>query len=115
MAAHDEALRYGGRPGVANLSLVESAIARPYCGYFESPSDKCAALLHGVVSNHGFADANKRTAWLLTELFIEQCGLALQIPDDAPVDDIVVAVADKSMSFDDLRDWFDQNLRANEL
>jgi hypothetical protein len=33
MAAHDEALRYGCRDGVASLHLIESTLARPYSGY----------------------------------------------------------------------------------
>ena len=32
--AHERALRFGGRAGVLSLDLVESAIARPYTGYY---------------------------------------------------------------------------------
>lgn len=59
-----------------------------------------------MVGNHGFVDGNKRTAWLLVEILLSRSGFELDIPDDAPIDDLVVAVADGSLSFDELVDWF---------
>ena len=109
--AHDEALTYGGLAGVSSLHLIESALARPYSGYHRPIERKAAAILHGMVSNHGFADGNKRTAWLLTELLIDRSNYQLEIADDAPIDDLVVAVADGSLSFDALVEWFRERLR----
>ena len=62
--------------------------------------------MHSMVGNHGFSDGNKRTAWLLTELLIERSGYVLNIPDYAPVDDLVVAVANGELGFDELVTWF---------
>jgi death-on-curing protein len=103
---HDSALQYGGRPGISSLHLIESALARPYSGYHRSIARKAAAVLHSVVGNHGFVDANKRTDWLLVELLIERSGYHLAIPDDEPIDDLVVQVADGQLSFDVLTQWF---------
>lgn len=108
--AHDKALRYGGRGGVTSLHLIESAIGRPYSGYFRPIWRKAAALLHAVVSNHGFVDGNKRTAWLLVEILVHRSGYRFDIPDDAPVDDLVVAVAAGEMSFEELCRWFQEKL-----
>ena len=105
--AHDEALTYGGRAGVTSLHLIESAIARPYSGYHGPISQKAAALVHSVVGNHGFVDGNKRTAWLLVELLIDRSGYALNIPDDEPVDDLVVGVAKGTIGFAELVVWFE--------
>jgi death-on-curing protein len=110
LAAHEEALSYGGRDGIISLHLIESAIARPYSGYHRSMATKCAALLHGIVSNHGFIDGNKRTAWLVVELLIERSGYRLAIPDDARVDDLVVDVASDRLSFNEIVEWFDLRL-----
>lgn len=112
LAAHDEALlQGGGRDGVSSLHLIESALARPYSGYHRPISKKAAALLHSVVGNHGFVDGNKRTAWLLVELLIDRSGYTLDLPDDEPIDDLVVAVAAKEMTFDTLAEWFRVRLR----
>jgi death-on-curing protein len=106
LTAHDEALRYGGKDGIGSLHLIQSALARPYSGYHRSIARKSAALLHSMVGNHGFVDANKRTAWLLVEILIERSGYKLDIPDDTRIDDLVVAVADGQLAFDDIHGWF---------
>lgn len=59
-----------------------------------------------MVSNHGFVDGNKRTAWLLVELLIRRSGYRLEIADDEPIDDLVVSVASRELGFDDLVEWF---------
>ncbi|WP_073326770.1 type II toxin-antitoxin system death-on-curing family toxin [Wenxinia saemankumensis] len=110
LEAHDFALTHGGRAGVSDLRLIESAIGRPYSGYHRPIHRKAAALLHSVVQNHGFIDANKRTAWLLVELMIERSGYRLDIPDDEPVDDVVVAVASGQLDFPRLAAWFAMRL-----
>lgn len=73
---------------------------------------KAAALLESMVGNHGFIDGNKRTAWLVVEILIERSGYFLNIPDDEPIDDIVVGVADGSISFEDLSVWFKERLKT---
>jgi len=110
IAAHDEALAYGGRSGVVSLHLIESSIFRPYSGYHPRLWSKAAALLESVVNNHGFVDGNKRTAWILTELLVERSGYFLNIPDDERIDDVVVDVAQGHMQFLDLEQWFRERL-----
>lgn len=104
--AHDQALTYGGRDGISSLHLIESALARPYSGYHRPIARKAAALLHSVVGNHGFVDANKRTAWILVGVLITRSGYLLDISEDERVDDLVVAVAAGEMTYDQLVDWF---------
>ena len=71
---------------------------------------KAAALLHAVVKNHAFVDGNKRTAWQVTDLLIRRSGYDLALLDDDRIDDLVVAVADGQMQFDDVVDWFEERL-----
>ncbi|SMP18816.1 type II toxin-antitoxin system death-on-curing family toxin [Shimia sagamensis] len=108
--AHDEALTMGGRDGISSLDLIESALGRPYSGYHRSIARKAAALLESMVGNHGFVDGNKRTSWFLVEILIARSGFELAIADDEPIDDLVVAVAEGALKFDDLREWFDERI-----
>lgn len=110
LAAHDEALTYGGRAGILNLSGVESAIGRPYSGYHRPIARKAAALLESMAQNHGFVDGNKRTALLVTLLLIERSGYHLEIAPEERIDDLVVNVADNKLNFDDLVVWFEAHL-----
>lgn len=106
LTAHDAALRFGGREGISSLHLIESALARPYSGYHRSIAKKAAAVLHSMVGNHGFVDGNKRTAWLLVEILIDRSSYRLTIPDDEPIDDLVVAVASGLITFEQIVEWF---------
>jgi len=108
--AHDEAMNYGGREGVSNLHLIQSAIARPYSGYHRPIARKAAALLNSMVNNHGFVDGNKRTAWLTVEILIYRSGFRLDTAPDDRIDDLVVDVASGKTGFDDLTAWFGARL-----
>jgi death on curing protein len=110
IAAHDEALTYGGRSGVISLDAIQSAIGRPYSGYHRAIQRKAAALLHALVQNHGFVDGNKRSALIVTLLMIERSGYRLLLTDRDRIDDVVVSVADGQIGFDTLCEWFKQRL-----
>lgn len=112
LAAHDEALRYGGRAGIVSLDAIQSAIGRPYSGYHRAIHLKAAALLHAVTQNHGFVDGNKRSALIVTLLMIERSGYRLFLDEGERIDDIVVSVADGKMGFADLSDWFRRRLSS---
>jgi death-on-curing protein len=114
MAAHDEALVYGGRAGVVSADLIQSAIGRPYSGYHRAFPNKCAALLQALVQNHGFTDGNKRTALLVTDLMIRRSGYALYLDESERFDDIVVGVAEGGLTFDDLVAWFKPRLKKQK-
>ena len=113
---HAEAIAtFGGSTGLRDRALLESAIAAPQASFggvspLTDTIDVAAAYLFYLCSNHPFVDGNKRTAWLLVELLIGRSGYWLDIPDDARVDDFVVAVASGSLSFDEIADWFDRRL-----
>ena len=111
LAAHDEALTYGGRAGVVSLDAIQSAIGRPYSGYHRAIHRKAASLLHALIQNHGFVDGNKRSALIVTLMMVERSGYRLILRQAEQIDDLVVAVADGQLSFDDLCSWFSLRLQ----
>jgi death on curing protein len=74
---HDELLRrYGGLPGIRDKNLLWSAIDTPKVAMFgqemyPSVYQKAAAYLYHLVCNHPFNDANKRTGYAVTLVFLE--------------------------------------------
>ena len=113
--AHARALRFGGRPGVINLGSIESAIARPYSGYHRPIRCKAAALVQSMAGNHGFTDGNKRTTLILLNLLLERSGYRLTPSErhgsiQSEVEDMVLDVARKRLSFDDLVEWFGKRI-----
>ena len=93
------------------MDLIESAVARPYSGYYRSIYAKAAAPVESVCRNHGFNDGNKRTTVLLLYLFLTKSGYRLRPGDDLSnrVEDMVLAVASGMMDFAAIEAW----LRAN--
>ena len=65
-----------------------------------------------MVKNHPFGDANKRTAWLVTNLLIDRSGYTLEFRSSDRIDDVVVAVAEDQMLFDEIVDWFKDRLAS---
>ncbi|MCA3443296.1 MAG: Fic family protein [Rhodobacter sp.] len=103
---HAQALEFGGRPGIHSLHMMASALCWPYSGYHRSIARKAAALLHSMVGIHGVVDANKRTAWMLVRVLLCRCGYELKLDPGTRIDDLVVSVADGTMTYDGLVLWF---------
>ena len=79
LAIHERSLvLHGGAPGVRDLGLLQSALARPrnLAGYDDNASlpGLAAAYTAGIVQNHPFIDGNKRTGFVVGVLFLELNG-----------------------------------------
>ena len=72
---------HGGVDGIRDLGLIESALARPVNSVSYGDPDAAslaAAYAHGLVSNNGFVDGNKRVAWVTARLFLLANGGSLE-------------------------------------
>jgi len=74
-AIHQAQLReHGGKPGVRDDGLLESALARaPHkYAYAKKPdwATLAAAYAFGLAKNHGFVDGNKRVAFVAAYVFL---------------------------------------------
>jgi death-on-curing protein len=78
LAIHDMQIQeHGGASGVRDMGLIESALARPqYLLHYANPGvvELASAYGFGLVKNHGFVDGNKRTAYVVTRLFLKLHG-----------------------------------------
>ncbi|MEO6834884.1 MAG: type II toxin-antitoxin system death-on-curing family toxin [Candidatus Tumulicola sp.] len=108
LAIHDAQIaEHGGNPGVRDLGLLESALARPQnaAGYSEMDIPDLAALYAlGVIQNHPFVDGNKRVGIVLLDLFLEDNGYEL-VTDDATLVKVALAVAAGEMSDEEFKAW----------
>ena len=99
---------HGGEPGVRDLGLLESALARPVNRIeYDSEADTAfaaAAYAFGISKNHPFMDGNKRTSLVAMETFLRINGVELQAtPEEKYL--IFIQLADGSLSDDELGDW----------
>jgi len=96
---------YGQREGLGGIGpkdvgLLSSAVSRQFASYggtdkWKSTEEKVATLLYGIVLNHPFHDANKRTAFL-TALYLLQLQGRFPKISSKQFEDFVVKIADKS-------------------
>ena len=109
LAVHDEQLaEHGGAAGVRDMGLVESALARPLnvAAYGEPDIAALAAsYAFGLARNHPFIDGNKRTAYVVAEIFLRLNGFTSRASDaDAVLTFVALAAGD--LSEDALADWY---------
>ncbi len=103
---------HGGLGGIRDLTLVQSALARPHnlVAYGDPDAARlAAAYAYGLARNHGFLDGNKRTAFVVALVFLLANGLEMTASD---VDSVttMLAVASGQMDEDSLAEWFRQNI-----
>ncbi len=84
ISIHDQQIaEHGGAMGVREMNLIESALSRPRnLAVYSTPDvyDLAAAYGYGIARNHGFTDGNKRTAYVVTRLFLRLNGFDLTAP-----------------------------------
>lgn len=114
---HDESLaEHGGRPGLRDEGLLESALARPHqlLAYGEPDLAALAAAYgFGLVRNHAFVDGNKRAAFLVVGLFLALNGHRLQTSQsEATLTMLALAAGD--LAEDEFAQWLREHLQARQ-
>lgn len=78
LAIHQRQLaEHGGLSGIRDKGLLDSALARPQNLHAYGENDLyvlAAAYGFGIARNHPFNDGNKRTAYVITRLFLKLHG-----------------------------------------
>jgi death-on-curing family protein len=87
--------------GPRDIGLLISAVSRQHVSFggkakWHSHFDVCATLFYGLIKNHAFYDANKRTALLsvLTQLYRAQWCPAIP---EREIEDFTVDIADNNL------------------
>lgn len=96
----DQRQQHGGNAGVLNDGSVESAMAgarHRFEGTGAGLLECAACYIFGFAKNHGYADANKRTAYMVGLTFLRVNGLRI----DASPEDVLQLMLDVAT---DMRD-----------
>ena len=98
--------RFGGAPGVRDINLVESAVARPQqLFYYGGESDLLTLAIRlglGIAQNHGFVDGNKRTGVVAMLEFLVVNGYFLDLPNDTTLAALFEAAVTSKMTEEQL-------------
>ena len=105
LAIHaDQIRRYGGRTGLRDLGLLQSALGMPETTFEDeflhgTLFEMAAAYLFHIARNHPFADGNKRTALMCALVFLGLNGRRLEAESEALyelVDGVAAGSVDKA-------------------
>jgi death-on-curing protein len=108
-AIHEAQLaEHGGIVGIGDEGLLSSALARPrnLHAYGDRPdaASLAAAYAFGITRNHPFLDGNKRTAFVLMELFLNLNGWNLDASDAVCIS-MMLTLAAGNLSEEMLAKW----------
>jgi len=114
LAIHETQLsEHGGMVGVRDEGLLASALARPrnVAAYGEDPdaASLAAAYAFALSRNHPFLDGNKRTAFVVMELFLNLNGWTLGA-EDADCISTMEALASGKLGENALAKWLRDHL-----
>lgn len=112
---HKEVEKFGGSHGVRDLNLLDSALQRPQSSFmgedlYPTIFDKAAALMHSILLNHPFIDANKRTSMVSAAYFLHLNGYDIKTTQKELVE-LALKVESKKMSLDQISKWL-KNISA---
>lgn len=102
--------RFGGSAGLRDKGLLESALFRPQTGYYKNLTDMAAALFESLISNHAFADGNKRIAFFTCDVFLRLNGWKLEVSADDGEVFIVGSLERGECDYEHLVPWIQKHL-----
>jgi len=115
LAVHEVQLaEHGGLPGLRDIGLLQSALARAPNRAAYGAADAAAlaaSYAYGIARNHPFNDGNKRMALLAAEIFLLDNGQELIAPD-ADIYKAIIDLADGAVDEPAFAAWLRRNIRA---
>lgn len=105
-----------GSPGIRDVGLLESALARPRATAFgedayPSLALKAAALIHSIVTNHALVDGNKRLGLVALRLFLGMNDQDLRASQDEKFDLVMAIAGGELRDVDEIAAWIEPRLR----
>ena len=105
---------HGGKDGVRDTGMLESALARPknLPAYSATPPDLAqlaAAYAFGIIKNHPFVDGNKRTSYVVCRTFLLLNGRDLRASQEEKYE-AFYRLASGDLSEEELTVWLRQRM-----
>lgn len=99
----------GGRDGVRDIGLLESALENPFQSYgdeelYPSIQAKAARLCYGLVKNHAMLDGNKRIGAHAMLVFLAINGYELHYTQ-AELSEMILDIANGAKQYEDILKW----------
>ena len=101
---------FGGRSGIRDVGLLESALYRPQTGYYADLVEMSAALFESLLMNHPFVDGNKRVAFFGTDVFLRINGYRIEVAPAAAYRFLIRRIERGEANREQLERWLRRHL-----
>lgn len=116
--SHDELLeiharlieRFGGKAGIRDPGLLDSALFRPQTGYYEDLAEMGAALFESLIMNHPFVDGYKRVAFFSTDVFFRLNGFKLEVTASEAYPFLIGLLEAGQCNYENLLPWIRRSI-----
>lgn len=104
---------FGGAHGLKDPGMLEAALFRPQCGYYQDSIEEAAALMESLAINHPFIDGNKRVAFFVTDTFLRMNGLFIDCDDQKAYTHFIKLFNEQHFDFEHLNIWLRQHVQSS--
>ena len=109
---------FGGRDGVRDYFLLNSALERPKATFggsdlYPSLFEKAAALVQSLILNHPFDDGNKRTALATCALLLHLNGYKIILPTKESIH-FTLQVDNHSLTLEQIAVWLKKHTKKEK-
>ena len=106
---------FGGVHGIRDRNSLLSALSRPFQKFdnkelYPGITDKAAALVESIITNHPFIDGNKRTGYVTMRLFLLTNGFDIYSSQEDKYQ-FVMDIASGKFRFEEILEWLNKNTR----
>jgi len=107
--------KFGGIHGIRDYNALESAINRPFMTFdlqelYPSTTEKAAALIESLISNHPFIDGNKRIGYVLMRYFLLRYNFDISATQVEKFE-FVIEIAQGKSNFDRIKNWLSARIK----
>ena len=107
--------KFGGIHGIRDYNALESAINRPFMTFdlqelYPSTTEKTAALIESLISNHPFIDGNKRIGYVLMRYFLLRYNFDISATQVEKFE-FVIEIAQGKSNFDRIKNWLSARIK----
>ncbi len=107
---HNEIIKEtGGFYGLRDENLLTNSLKTPFQSFqgkdlYPTTEEKAAKLLELIIKNHPFVDGNKRTAYVLFRLFLEENNLIIKASEEEKYK-FIMSIASGKLKFEEILNW----------
>lgn len=109
---------FGGRDGVRDYFLLDSALERPKATFggsdlYPNIFEKAAALIQSLILNHPFDDGNKRTAITTCALFLHLNGYEVMLPTQESIA-FTLQIDNHTLNLEQIAAWLEKHVKQKK-